>query len=305
MRANRIRFGALFLTLMALFAISQAVHATVKAENVVYIWDNIDQKFVNSIASVTYDGQPMPILHEVSFDNVVYSVVMTDTIDNGYGPMTGSGTCSQGNASKWAGRMTLGIPHKDNNPGGVINGFDRTDSWSLVKCDLDGDGDFDNKDRQQCGPGKNGLPTSDGTCVWPPTPYTEGNFNLVTVGVEVPCALGNCESRKRTTMFISLSDSCNSVQNSLPAGGVCFFAEAIPPATPPSPPWDGNAQVRILAGGGDKTVNVKFPGPTALTLINFSAESELSWPVVGVSFLVLLSSSLLILSALGRKKEKR
>ena len=304
MRTNPFRFAALFLTFIALFAVSQAVYATVKAENVVYIWDNTGQKFVNSIADVTYNGQPMPILHELSFDNVSYTVVLTDTIDNGYGPMTGSGACSPGNSSKWAGRMTLGIPHKDNNPGGVINGFDRTDSWSLVNCDLDGDGDFDNKDRQQCGPGKNGLPTSDGICVWPPTPYLAGNFNLVTVGVEVPCDLGNCESRKRTTMFVSLSDSCNSVQNTPPAGGVCFFAEAIPPATPPSPPWFGNAQVRILAGGGDKTVNVKFPGPTAITLTNFGAESGLSWPVVGVSLLVVLAGSLLIFSALGMPKEK-
>jgi len=78
-------------------------------------------------------------------------------------------------------------------------------------------------------------------------------------------------------MFINLDPDCDNSQgdavNPIPAGGLCFYAEAQPPAGD-SIPWAGNLQARIEAGSGDKTVNFSVRGPNAVTINSFTATSQ-------------------------------
>jgi hypothetical protein len=87
----------------------------------------------------------------------------------------------------------------------------------------------------------------------------------------------------------------------IPAGGICFYAETQPPSSS-DPHWDGNLQARISAGGGDKTVNHSVAGPNAVSMVNFSAQSQDSrWLLFLAGFLLLGG---LIVVLLVQKKNK-
>jgi hypothetical protein len=230
-------------------------YADLKAVHWVDGWDEKSNKFAHSLNDVTFDGHWVSFLHELDFDNDLY--VPTN-------PAYPQDACpsSPGLSTKWAGVMEFGLYHEDNSPAGAP-GWQESREWQLVACDRDGDGDFDNAD----------LAVQPMTNV---VPYTGATLTVITKDLTTDCTTGNCTYEIVTTIFINTDSDCDGVQNAdLPAGGLCFYAEAETPVVEVGSPllWGGNIQTRISAGGGDKTVNFHVLGApvTAVTLSSFGA----------------------------------
>ena len=235
------------IILISLVLTTNIAQAQLKATAVVYAWDHAVNKFQNSMVVLPFDGQWESFLHKLNFDDF---------------PFLGDYPVGCTTPTQWAGEMEYGLYHVDNAPAGA-EGFRETRNWQLVKCDRDNDGDFDNDD----------LYLGPQTLV---TPYTGGEFLVLDIDVETPCTTGNCLTEIVTTFFVNIDSDCDGVPNSdIPAGGVCFYAEARTPTTS-TPFWGTPLQARISAGGGDKTVNFRpepYDEPSAITLASFSATS--------------------------------
>ncbi|MBN1180015.1 MAG: hypothetical protein JXD18_12445 [Anaerolineae bacterium] len=248
----RLVGSALVLTCLVLLT-SGIARAELKATSVVYAWDQVADKFQNSNIVVAFDGSWVSFLHQLNFDRYVYPTEHPN-------PLV-TEACPGGGATQWAGQMEYGLYHTDDAPLGAP-GFQESRAWQLVSCDRDGDGDFDNADLN-----------------YPPqtaiTPYEGGTFVVLSRDVAVPCTTGNCFDEIVTTMFVNIDSDCDGTPNTdIPAGGLCFYAEARTPLTG-DPFWAGPLQARISAGGGDKTVNfAPQPAPTAVTLSAFTATPQ-------------------------------
>ncbi|HUS70907.1 MAG TPA: hypothetical protein VM075_09075 [Anaerolineae bacterium] len=161
--------------------------------------------------------------------------------------------------------MELGLYNVDNAPDGAP-GWRESRAWKLVACDRNGDGEFNNAD----------LAVQPMDYV---LPYTGGTLTVITKDQPVGCTTGNCKYEIVTTIFINTDSDCDGNQNTdIPAGGLCFYAEARTPVIEIGSPllWRGNIQARISTGGGDKTVNFDVKGArvgTAVTLASFTAKS--------------------------------
>jgi hypothetical protein len=252
MRSSIRLIGSAVAVICVLLALTGAAQAGLKATAVVYAWDEVANRFQNSNVIINFDGSWVSFLHELNFDNDVYPTE--------YPEAQLPEACPGGGATQWAGEMEYGLYHTDDAPLGAP-GFQESRNWQLVSCDRDGDGDFDNADLS----------------LYPPTsvtPYLGGDFQVLSQDVVVPCTTGNCFDEIVTTMFVNLDVDCDGVINDdIPPGGICFYAEARTPLTG-TPFWGGPLQARISAGGGDKTVNfAPQEVPTAITLASFTATS--------------------------------
>jgi hypothetical protein len=248
----------LLVALCLVLAAAGIAYADLKVVSVFYGWDETSLRYANSLNDVTFDGHWVPFLHELSFDNDLY--VATN-------PAYPSAACPAypTRTTKWAGVMELGLYNVDNSPLGAP-GWRESREWQLVACDRNGDGDFDNTD----------LAVQPMTSV---VPYTGATLTVITKDLRVGCTTGNCEYEIVTTIFINTDSDCDGVQNAnIPAGGLCFYAEARTPVIEIGSPllWGGNIQARISAGGGDKTVNFHVDGAavTAVALTSFTAKLE-------------------------------
>lgn len=251
--------AALFLLLSILsLGIAQA---DLKATNVVYAWDIVQQKYQNSNVSIQFNGMWESFWHELDFDNDPWP-----------------DACGPGTSTKWAGNMYYGLYHTDNNPAGAP-GFQETRHWELVDCDRNGDGKFNIQD----------LSVSPPTyrVTWATCTTNPGYCRLISQDVPTPCSTGNCLDEIVTTFFINLDLDCNgTIDQPLPPAGLCFYAESrVPPPPAPNPMWAGPLQARISTVGGDKTVNFQLE-PTAVKLLSFTAQAQagrivLSWETAG------------------------
>jgi len=248
------RLSIPLLTAAILMIVAAGIaYADLKAISVVDGWDEKSNQFAHSLNDVTFDGHWVSFLHHLDFDNDLY-VPANPAYPQYACPL--SPTLS----TKWAGVMEFGLYHEDNSPAGAP-GWQESREWKLVACDRDGDGDFDNKD----------LAVQPMTNV---VPYTGSTLTVITKDLTTDCTTGNCTYEIVTTIFINTDSDCDGVQNTdIPAGGVCFYAEAETPVIEEGSPllWGGNIQTRISAGGGDKTVNFHVLGApiTAVTLTSF------------------------------------
>ena len=216
--------------------------------------------------------------------------------------------CPTARNTKYAGILQLGIPYQKTETGGTAQFFASSLGWSLVDCDLNRDGSWNTGGGASSDlkfntlqfppttpPTGNPLllPNWDVQTMPAPPPTTPGvvqsiYFKILAKDVVNNCNTGNCLTELVTTIFVdldinkdnNLTAAADGVpvnqSGSLPSGRVCFFARVFPitwPTTPASPTWSGNPQARISAGGGDKTVNFRLFGPTAITLEQFGAES--------------------------------
>lgn len=260
-----VRIGVVLLALIGLLCRANAVQAALKATSVVYAWDINTSKFENGNVVINYDGGWVPFVHELNFDNEDYTYTMAD-----------GNPCT----TTLAGEMEYAFYYEDTDG---KEGFQESRNWSLVACDRDGDGDFDNADLS--------LPLSVPFTVYNDGPGGEedhGYFSIASTDVVTPCTTGNCAFEKVTTMVLSIDENdadgdpdCDYNPNlDIPAGGLCFYAEARTPLTGADAPiWNPGLQARISAGGGDKTVNFK-PQPTAVTLSSFKAYENLGQVVI-------------------------
>ena len=246
----------LLVALCLMLAAAGIAYADLKAEKVFYGWDEKSVQYANSLNDVTFNGHWVSFLHELIFDNDVYVPA---------NPAYPSAACAAfpTRTTKWAGVMELGLYNVDNAPDGAP-GWRESREWQLVACDRNADGKFDNKD----------LPVQPMDYV---LPYTGGTLTVITKDLQVGCTVGNCKYEIVTTIFINTDSDCDGVQNTdIPAGGLCFYAQARTPVIEIGSPmlWTGNLQARISAGGGDKTVNFHVLGApvTAVTLTSFSAK---------------------------------
>ena len=243
---------ALFLVLLIT---TNVARADLKATNNAYAWESSTNQFLNSNVRITWNGSWEPFVHELNFDNDLYT-----------------GVCSP-RGTRWAGTMEFGLYHEDNAPA-LAQGFQQTRNWSVVYCDRDGDGDFDNTDRRAT----------------PPTGYTL--YQTLDPGllqdVETPCSTGNCALEIITTLEINLDQNCDGVRDVPVTTPMCFYAEALVPVAGP-PYWSGPLQARITSGGGDKTVNFDPRHPTAITLLGLNAASGAGgWPPLALAALVVI-----------------
>ena len=252
----------LALVVVGMLVIPVAVQADLKATAVVYAWDIVADKFQNSNVIIPWDGSWVPFLHELNFDTDLWTTPAGDT--------------------RWAGDMFYGLYHVDNAPLGAP-GFQASRKWSLISCDRDEDGDFDNADLT-APPSPYDRPILYTECL----PASQGGTYCVVEDADkdvvTSCTTGNCLTEIVTTIQVNLDLDANGVVDSPfptdPRTGepdmLCFYAEARTP-TPDQqaglPAWSNPLQARISTVGGEKTVNFNV-SPTAVELAAFDAAAQ-------------------------------
>jgi hypothetical protein len=263
--------------------IAQSALADVKGTENFYAWDRNLLTFRNSTADIFFDGSPVEVFSQLSFDSDLYTTVADD-----------ASSCGVGASTQYAGRVTLRFDHTDANPAGAL-GMKESQAWQLVNCDFDGNGTINAADRN-VDLGAN-----------PPIEYTTGELTLIEID-EVVAAGGAVQTEIVTTMFVNIDSDCdNSVADEpLPTGGVvCFFAQGVTPTIAEAgPPYWNNANLQAAFGGssGDKTVNLKPFGPTAITLENLAAQSAGGvHPAVWLAIFILVAAIAFVLIREGRK----
>ena len=263
------------LVMVGLLVIPVAVQADLKATAVVYAWDIIASKFQNSNVIIPWDGSWVPFLHELNFDD-----------DQWLDPHG----CPAGQSTDLAGDMFYGLYHVDNAPLGAP-GFQESRKWSLISCDRNDDGSWNNTDLSD-----------------PQLPYDRrlvfaecnefGDVCYVDAAeqdVVTTCTTGNCLSEIITTIQVNLDQDCNGAvdQPLLDLGltldrdgypeALCFYAEARTPYPEteqvdelgnPLPVWSNPLQARISYVGGDKTVSFTIEEATAVELASFDATAQ-------------------------------
>jgi hypothetical protein len=246
---------SLVLVLVGLLTTSGVIQAEQKTTHVIYGWDIGSGKFENGNISTTWGAYWTSFLHQIDFDAKPYTVPCGTT--------------------RWAGQMEFALYHTDNAPAGAP-GFQQSRNWSLVKCDRDGDGDFDGTDRAPAA----GAAYLDPSLVLETCTGTSAYCRLVSSDIVsgANCG-GNCTDEIITTFAMDLDTDCNGtidnpdIDAAFNGGGLCFYAEGLTPFPPWGPLWGGNVQGRITAGGGDKTVNFN-PIPNAVELASFRATPQ-------------------------------
>jgi hypothetical protein len=218
---RRKRLGIPLLAAIGLMLMAGgSAYADLKATHWVDGWDEVTNSYAHSLNDVTFDGQWVSFLHELDFDNDLY--VPTNPAYPAY-------ACSPTLTTKWAGVMEFGLYNVDNSPLGAP-GWQESRDWQLVACDRNADGKFDNKDQA--------VQPMDYV-----VPYTGGTLTVITKDLQVGCTTGNCEYEIVTTIFINTDSDCDGNQNTdIPAGGLCFYAEAETPVIEVGSPllWSGN-----------------------------------------------------------------
>jgi hypothetical protein len=250
----------LLVAVALMLAAAGIAYADLKATHWVDGWDEGSNppQYAHALNEVTFDGHWVSFLHELNFDKDSYAAT---------NPAYPDAACPDypTRTTQWAGVMEFGLYNEDNSPDGAP-GWQESREWQLVACDRNGDGKFDNND----------LAVQPMTHV---VPYTGGTLTVITKDLTTDCTTGNCKYEIVTTIFINTDSDCDGNQNTdIPAGGLCFYAEAETPVLLEGDPllWEGNLQTRISAGGGDKTVNYHVRGVpvgTAVTLASFTARS--------------------------------
>lgn len=252
----------LALVVVGMLVIPVAVQADLKATAVVYAWDMVANKFQNSNVIIPWDGTWIPFLHELNFDTDLWPTPAGDT--------------------RWAGDMFYGLYHVDNAPLGAP-GFQASRLWSLMSCDRNEDGSFDNADLTEP-PSPYDRPILYTECV----PASAGGTYCVVEDADrdvvTSCTTGNCLTEIVTTIQVNLDlDADGVVDPTFPTDPrtgepdmLCFYAEARTP-TPAQqaglPTWSNPLQARISTVGGDKTVNFNI-APTAVELAAFDAAAQ-------------------------------
>ena len=188
----------LALVVVSLLVVPIAVQADLKATAVVHAWDFSSNKFEHGNVIIPWDGTWIPFLHELNFDDDLWPVQ--------YG-------CSANESTRWAGTMEYGLYYVDDAPQDGV-GFRESQNWSLISCDRNGDGSFNNADLTEPLVETGDLPPLPiyergqvyAECTDPVTgvPSPDGDYcRVLDVQQDVPgdCGLGNCDLEIVTTLL--------------------------------------------------------------------------------------------------------
>lgn len=327
------------LVFMIGFSVVPGAYAKLKVVSAFYVWDDTSMTFKNSTVDLRLDGSVTHVIHELGFDNDLYNPAVAGSTTKAVCDRVAAlsdpahaqhsqfrNLCPDARNTRYAGVLELAMPYDKIEAGGTARAFAYTANWSLIDCDLDSNQAWNNTDLEfntiasapvllknwdtQSFP-INGLTLPGGTT-------QDEFFKILAIDVKTPCSTGNCANEIVTTVFLDLDiDKSNTLtaagdgipvnaSGSLPGGRVCFFAKAYPvtyPTNPASVAWGGNAQARITAGGGAKTVNLSTQGPTAISLASLTAQTP-----AGISpgiwlFIVLLLSAVAFLLIRGSRRK--
>ena len=268
--------GVLALVLLGLLAVPIAVQAELKATSIAHAWDVDRNEFFWGQVLVDWgDGQWIPLLQEVYFDR----------LDRPPGDDDPPICKSRNDTTRWAGWIEYGLPYRDNDPAGA-EGFQRPSrNWTLIDCDLDGDGYWD-QDDLAVGPsvledervqvlaectvdGTYCKIMDDGVNWWQDKPDS------------CPVATSeHCDQELSTMLVISMDLDCDGevdedAAHLADAAGLCVYSEAqSPDYEPGDPQWTFPLPVRITDADGAKTLMLYPRIVTAVELASFSAEPQ-------------------------------
>lgn len=261
------KFTIVVLVVLSALVFAGAVAAEWKVVNVIEAWDNAAQRWESGNATMYLDGSPQSFYH---------TLIRGDFDKNQY-----PNACGARGSSPWAGMGEIGLYHTDTDADNNAPGFQATSGYRLVPCgELEGNPDTEIP------------PTTLADC-----PDSDGDGELdrceiFTQDVVTTCSTGNCKDEIVTSIGINLDTDCDGALDTGFTDEVCLFwqAEKPPFPDPGDPVWEGNIQVRVAAGGGEKTVNFgTIKGPNAVFL-----QSLIANPITGISMLVVLTVLVLL-----------
>ncbi len=279
LRASVVR-GVLALLVVGLLVAPIAVQAELKATQLAYTWDYTAPEWEWGHATVYFgSGEWIPLLHEVYFDKLERlpgelepTVCGANLSDPPPDPLL---------TTPWAGWIEYGLPLTDTLPVDA-RGFQGSDGWVLMNCDLNEDTYWDREDLTVA-PDK--LPEPLVSCTegvdWAnPTPCM---IQYQDEKQECPPATAeHCTYDLSTMLIISLDTNCDGeideeaapLFDALDTTGLCvhFWAQA-PDYEEGDEVWSFPLPVRITDADGAKTLML-YPLPTAVDLASFSAEPQ-------------------------------
>ena len=292
-RQSAVVRGLLALFLVGLLVVPIAVQAELKATELAYTWDESDEgwEWEWGHATVMFDGDWIPLLHEVRFDDLEGRVLEDGEPD----------FCDDGLTHLYSGWIEYGLPHLDTDPDDAL-GFVSSDyfpddprtGWWLIDCDLNGDGVWDRDDDLTVHPDSildrgplvecnEGAEIEEDVPCWIP-PDEEGVpwHDLV---MSPPSATDvHVKKELSTRLLINLDTDCDGdVDDDDAEGaldlkmvaentGLCVFFRALTPEYEEGQDeWSFPLPVRITDADGAKTLMLS---PTAVELASFNAEPQ-------------------------------
>ena len=254
--------GVLALVMVGLLVAPIAVQAELKATSLAYSWDMTSGEFEWGHVTIQWDGSWIPLLQEVYFDH----------LDRPPEPGEPQICAEPSKTTRYAGWIEYGLPYLDNDPPDA-RGFQASREWTLVDCDLNQDGNWDDDDLL-VGPY---LPAGAEVLA----ECTEGgtNCNILYQDEAQDCSVStseHCTNELATMLLISIDTDCDgSVDDPrfTDAAALCVYSEALTPEYEPGEDfWTFPLPVRITDADGAKTLML-YPdpaSPTAVELASFS-----------------------------------
>ena len=300
-RQSAVARGILALVLVALLVVPVAVQAELKATELAYTWDQSEEDWAWEWghATVMFDGNWIPLLHEVRFDDLEGRVLEDGEPD----------FCGDGVTHLYSGWVQYGLPHLDTDPEDA-EGFQSSDlfpddprtGWVLRECDLDGDLDWDGDDlivspdvivgepwttcdllgegeKKLCGIPLYGVDEEN-----PEYPeYVGQPWHDLEMDLDPPSATAvHVKTELSTRLLINLDTDCNGevdpeaqelleVHEDEDRGLCVYFWIKTPSYEVGEDEWSFPLPVRITDADGAKTLMLS---PTAVELASFSAEPQ-------------------------------
>lgn len=250
MRKHRLLL-CLSLVLIGILLIGGSAYAQWVVTAVPNSWDDAKNRWENGNLVMYLDGTAQPFYYP-------YFPPGQDEFNND--PVADA--CGVGTTTTFAGTGAISLYHTDT---GGEPGFQSTANWSLVSCAaLEGP-----PDKKYPDPGDILA-----TCTSDNGDGVIDRCEIITKDVvDGSLCGGNCQDQIVTTLRVNMDLDCNGNPDAGFADDVCLYWEAEKPPNQ-APYWQGNVQVRIAAGGGDKTLNFSLAGPNAITLRTLDAEAS-------------------------------
>lgn len=267
LRASTMRW-LLALVVVSLLAAPIAVQAELRATSLAYSWDTAMSEFFWGHVTIEWNGSWIPLLQEVYFDQ----------LDRPPAPDEPQICADPTKTTRYAGWIEYGLPYLDNDPDGA-RGFQESRGWSVVDCDLNGDGSWDDLDLAN-GPS---LPAE--AVVLAECSAGSANCNILRYDELGACTVEteeHCTSELATKLLISVDTDCDGAIDDgflNPSTGqlrpLCVYAEALTPLYEAGEVvWTFPLPVRISDKNGSKTLMLYPAAPTAVELASFRAEPQ-------------------------------
>lgn len=261
----------ILLVLATLMIITGAASAEWVLTNNLNSWDNGANRWENGNVALWLNSNPQAFYHEIVSSN-----------QDEFNGTTVPDACGTGNSTVYAGTAEIGLYHTDNSNGAA--GFQSTDNYQLVSCDLDQSG------------GSNDSETPNTvlyTCTTDNNDGVIGRCEIANKDTVNNCNTGNCQDEITTMISINLDSDCDgNLDNGFDTDVCLYWTAEKPPFVAPF--WTGNFQARITDAGGDKSVNFDVLGPTAVNLQNAAASGGGPWIVVTFLSTLFLFTALLL-----------